>query len=79
MLSDLPKLSEFGNSRAGVQAAVKECISRVATCVCQNLNVKTSRKVISFGLRATNKQNKAKQKQKHIVSVKMQSIFSMER
>lgn len=62
MLSDLPKLSEFGNSRAGMQAAVKECISRVTTCVCQNLNVKTSRKVISFDLRATNKQNKAKQK-----------------
>lgn len=61
-LSDLPKLTQFGNGSTGVQAALREHVSGVASLVCQNLNVKTSRKAISFGLKSfqINQKNKTK-------------------
>lgn len=78
-LSDLPKLTEFGNGRARVQAALKEHVSGIATWVCQNLNVKTSRKAVAFGLRASRSIPKAKQRKTKKQSLSEKPVFGKER
>ena len=83
MLSDLPKLTESGNGRAGGQAALKEQVSGVATWVCQNLKTKHQEKpfLLVMGLPGQPK-NKTKENKSQSIPPRWkgsQSAFSKER